>query len=61
MSKRITIVIDDDILMILRNLQGAVIKKYGNSCSFSAVIVIAAKYGTKNLTPEMINQELEKE
>lgn len=61
MSERITIILDHKLQLSLRNLQSAVIKKYGKNCSFSAVISIAAKYGVKNITPELIHEELEKE
>lgn len=38
MAKRITVMIDDDVMMKVRNIQSEMIKKSENSVSFSRTI-----------------------
>jgi hypothetical protein len=47
MNKRITVVFDDDLVKKLREKQANLIKKTTNSVSFSSVVNMTLRKGTK--------------
>jgi len=47
---RVTVVLDEEVVMQLRKLQSRIIKETGKGCSFSAIIDVVAAYGLKLIT-----------
>lgn len=55
---RVTIVLEDDLILDLRRLQSRIIRETGKNCSLSAIIGIVAAYGIKLITKKKAMLEL---
>jgi len=47
---RVTVVLDEEVVMQLRKLQAKIIKQTGKGCSFSAIVDVVAAYGVGMIT-----------
>lgn len=55
---RVTVVLDEEVVMQMRKLQSRIIRETGKGCSFSAIIDVVAAYGLKLITKKKAIQEL---
>ncbi len=55
---RVTIVLEEDLILDLRRLQSRIIRETGKNCSFSSIVSIVAAYGSKSITKRKAILEL---